>query len=133
MLIGLVMFAIELGALAVPFISLVRSYAPDRRAAATRVLLYRGWLLPYASLFAFTALWLLPGAAKPDQPPAFLPFIGFAQLTLNALLLVSMRATARLACGIRPLLSYVIVTVPFVIWLFVQLAISRLLLGVPAQ
>jgi hypothetical protein len=42
------------------------------------------------------------------------------QLTLNALLLLSMRATARFACGISPLLSYTVTAVPLVVWIIVQ-------------
>jgi hypothetical protein len=42
------------------------------------------------------------------------------QLTFNALLLLSLRATARFACGITPLLSYTVTAVPLVIWMMVQ-------------
>jgi hypothetical protein len=130
MFIALGVFSFELAALWLPYVSLVRAYAPERRAAATRVLLYRSWLIPFASLVVFASLWVLPAPIDPKTPPVYLPLVGFAQLTLDALLLVSMRATARLACGIRPLLSYVVVAVPFVIWMFVQLIITRGLLAV---
>jgi hypothetical protein len=131
--IGLGVFALELGALGVPYTSLVKAYAPARHAAALRVLLYRAWLVPLSSLFVFAALWVLPipmpadPKATPPPPPAYLPLIGFVQITLDALFLVAMRATARLACGLKPLLSYVVVIVPFVLWVLVQLVLGRTL------
>ena len=136
MLIQLGLFTLDFAALALPFTSLVRAYADmEKRPAALRALLYRGWLLPGASLIFFASLWLLPGGSTPETATPFLPLIVTVQLTFNALLILSMRATARLACGISPLMSFAVTAVPLVIWvlvqLFVQTFVTKLLLPPP--
>jgi hypothetical protein len=121
MLIQLGLSGLDFAALALPFTSLVRAYAEEsKRPAALRVLLYRSWLLPGATLLFFTALWLLPAGPTPETASPLLPLVLTIQLTFNALLLLSMRATARFACGITPLLSYTVTAVPLVIWMIVQ-------------
>ncbi len=134
MLAQIAWFALDLLALALPFNSLVRAYAAEpRRAAAMRVLFYRFWLSPAAQLLFFALLWMLPPAATPDAAPPFAEGVYFLRFFLNALLFVAMRATARLACGIGPLLSYAVVVVPFLLWNMIQpfiaLGIQRLGLG----
>jgi hypothetical protein len=120
------LFTLELAALALPYISLIRAYAEEaRRPAAVRVLLYRSWLVPAATLLLYVGLWLLP-ASDPNTPTPLLPLLLTIQLLFYALLLVSMRACARLACGIGPMLSFTVTVIPFVIWMFVQLFLSRL-------
>jgi hypothetical protein len=126
MAIQLGLFTIELAALALPYTSLIRAYADEpRRAAAWRVLLYRSWLVPSATLLLYLGLWILP-VADEKTPTPLLPVLLTVQLVFYALLLVSMRATARLACGIGPMLSFTVTVVPFVIWMFVQLFLSKL-------
>jgi hypothetical protein len=121
MLIQLGLFGLDFAALALPFTSLVRAYADEtKRPAALRALLYRSWLLPAATLLFFLAVWLLPPGPTPEAASPFLPYVFTIQLTFNALLLLSMRATARFACGITPLLSYTVTAVPLVIWMIVQ-------------
>jgi hypothetical protein len=121
MLIQLGLFTLEFAALALPFTSLVRAYADQaKRPAAVRALLYRTWLLPAVSLLLFGGLWVLPGGATPETPTPWHYVVGMTQLILYALLVVTMRATARLACGISPLLSFVVTAVPFVVWMFEQ-------------
>ena len=125
--IQLALFALDFCAIAFPYTSLVRAYAEEaKRPAAWRVLLYRSWLVPGATLAFFLGAWLLPAADEKTATP-FLPVLFVVQLLLNALLLVAMRATARLACGIGPVLSFTVTAVPFVVWMFVQLFMSRLL------
>ncbi|HEX2676489.1 MAG TPA: hypothetical protein VHM19_07610, partial [Polyangiales bacterium] len=125
-------------ALALPFTSLVRAYGSEaRRPAALRVLLYRFWLSPAAFLFYGLATWALPGPANaaPDAPPAFLDLVVFVDFFMHALLFVSMRSTARLACGVGALLSYVITVVPVIMWCVVELLLSRALMpgAIPAS
>jgi hypothetical protein len=121
MLIQLGLFALDFAALALPFTSLVRAYAEKtKRPAALRALLYRSWLLPGATLLFYAAVWLLPAGPTPETASPFLGIVVTVQLTLNALLLLSMRATARFACGISPLLSYTVTAVPLVVWIIVQ-------------
>jgi len=50
MLVGLAINAAQLACLLLPYASLVRAYAPARRAAAQRAIYYRFWLLPAALL-----------------------------------------------------------------------------------
>lgn len=121
MLIQIGLSALDFAALALPFLSLVRAYADEaKRPAALRALLYRTWLLPAAMLLYFIALWLLPAPPAPETPSPFLPFVLTVQLTFDVLLLLSMRATARFACGIPPLLSYTVTAIPLVIWMIMQ-------------
>jgi len=130
MLLQLGSFALDFVALAVPFTSLVRAYTPAaQRPAALRVLLYRGWLAPGATLLFFLGLWILPGGPQPQEPTQLLSVLVLLQFVLNALLLVSMRATARLACGINALLSFVVVAVPLVVCALEQVLVARLVTG----
>jgi hypothetical protein len=130
MLLQLGSFALDFVSLAVPFTSLVRAYTPEaQRPAALRVLLYRAWLAPGATLLFFLGLWMLPGGPRPDEPTQLLSVLVLCQFVLNALLLVSMRATARLACGINAMLSFVVVAVPLVVCALTQVFVARLVTG----
>jgi hypothetical protein len=129
MLLQVLWFGLDFAAIALPYTSLVRAYAaPDRRGAAVRVLLYRSWLAPFAALSYYLGLWMLPGGDKPQEPTALLPLLLIGQFMLHMLILSSMRASARLACGIGALLSFVVVAVPLTVFVFVQLFVSRLAL-----
>lgn len=115
-------FSVEFAALALPYISLARAYAPaERHHAAVRVLLYRSWLSPFASLIMNVAVWLLPSSGGSEGFPRFMEPFAIAHMLLHLLFLSSLRATVRLACGVGPLLSYVIVIVSVVVWALVQL------------
>jgi len=128
MLLQLLVFGVDFVAFALPYTSLVRAYAPPARAgAALRVLLYRSWLAPFAALFFYVGVWMLPGAGKPEEPPPLLPVLLIGQFILHMLLLSSMRASARLASGIGALLSFVVVAIPLTIFVFVQLFAAKLL------
>lgn len=103
-------------ALWAPFVSLVRAYAgAEKTPAARRVLLYRAFLMPLATLLS--ALVIFPFAPpEPGQPPPQLLglLLAIPQL-LPVLLIVSMGFTARLACGLRTGWSFVIVSVAVVV------------------
>jgi hypothetical protein len=115
-------FTVEFAAIALPYVSLTRAYAPaERHGAAMRVLLYRSWLSPFATLIMNVAAWLLPTTGGSDGFPRFMEPFAIAHMLLHLLLLSSLRATVRLACGVGPLLSYVIVIVSVVVWALVQL------------
>jgi hypothetical protein len=115
-------FTVEFVAVALPYVSLTRAYSPaERHAAAMRVLLYRSWLSPFATLFVNVASWVLPSSGGSDGFPRFFEPFAIAHMLLHLLLLSSLRATVRLACGIGPLLSYVIVIVSVIVWALVQL------------
>jgi hypothetical protein len=127
MLLQVLFFAVDFLAIALPYTSLVRAYAqPARATAALRVLLYRSWLAPFALLFFYLGAWVLPGGDKPQEPTPLLPLLVIGQFTLHMLLLSSMRASARLACGIGALLSFVVVAVPLTVFVFVQVFAARL-------
>jgi hypothetical protein len=129
MVMQLLSFGLDFVALAVPFTSLIGAYAPaERRPAALRVLFYRSWLVPGAMLLFFLGLWMLPGGAKPQEPTQLLPMLGIGQFLLNVLFLISMRATARLACGISAVLSFVVTAIPLVVCGIAQVFVSRLFL-----
>ena len=73
-LMQLASFALDFAALAVPFTSLVQAYTPEaQRPAALRVLLYRSWLAPCATLLFFLGLWMLPGGAALTNPRSCCP------------------------------------------------------------
>jgi hypothetical protein len=115
-------FSIEFAALALPYVSLTRAYAPaERHHAAMRVLLYRTWLSPFATLIMNVAAWLLPSSGGSEGFPRYMEPFAIAHMLLHLMLLSSLRATVRLACGVGPLLSYTIVIVSVVVWALVQL------------
>ena len=127
MLLQLASFGLDFVALALPFTSLVRAYAPEaQRPAAIRVLLYRSWLAPAATLLFFLGVWMLPGPT-PEEPTRLITLLLLVQFVLNALLLISMRATARLACGIGALLSFVVVAVPLLVYAMTQAFVAKLM------
>ena len=119
MLIELGLTGLQLGCLLLPFASLVRAYAPARRDAAPRALYYRIWLLPAAMLIVYAAAWALPapgpGAA---QAPAAASVLVLTGVLSSVLLILAMTGTARLACGLGPLLSTVVVVVPLLLMQF---------------
>ena len=128
MSLQLLAFGVDFAALALPYTSLLRAYAPaDRANAGLRVLFYRSWLAPFATLCLYVGAWVLPSEPSPDEPARVYQFLLFGQLMLNILLLSSMRATARLACGVGALLSFVVVAIPLIVWTFAQLFAERLL------
>jgi hypothetical protein len=130
MLIQLGLFTLEFAALALPFTSLVRAYAEEaKRPAALRALLYRAWLLPGGALLYFLALWVLPAGPQPDVPSPAVFWVVMVTTAFNAVLLLSMRATARFACGITPLLSYAVTAIPLIVWIFVKVFVELALPG----
>jgi hypothetical protein len=109
--------------LLLPFVSLVRAYAPERRHAALRVMFYRVWLLPAALAGFYLAIWALPapptGTIEQSPPLGWLIVLGLRTL-VPVLLFVAMGATARLACGLGPWMSMLVVIVPVVLLLVVN-------------
>jgi hypothetical protein len=119
--IQLVLGAIQLACLALPYVSLIRGYAPEpeRRFAAVRVMLYRFWLLPGTLLFVYLGLWAVadPGA-QTAGPGVWL--LQLVQLVAPIFLLVAMGGVARMACGLGPLMSMLVVLVPMLLLLVVE-------------
>jgi hypothetical protein len=123
MAVQLALSAVEIGCLTLPFVSLVRAYAPARRHAAVRVMLYRMWLLPAALAVFYLAIWIMPAPpnASPEQVPlGWVILFGLRTIVVPVLLFVAMGSTARLACGLGPWLSMVVVIVPVVLLLLVN-------------
>jgi hypothetical protein len=133
--VQLTVTSLELLCLMLPFVSLVRAYAPTRHHAAARMLYYRVWMLPAASLLLYAAFWLLPTADPQNlgQAPtaALMLFELLVTTAVPVLLLSAMFATARLACGLGPFVSMVVVAVPavllFVVQSLLQLGVTRVL------
>jgi hypothetical protein len=121
--VQLVLSGVELLSLMLPFVSLVRAYAPRRSHAAVRMMLYRAWLLPAAALLFYVAIWALPPPPEVpsgDAPPAYFVLLMLMRTLVPVLLFVAMGSTARLACGLGPLISMLVVIVPVVLLLIVN-------------
>lgn len=124
-LVQLGLSTVELLSMLLPFASLVAAYAPERRDAAIRLVLYRFWLSPLAALIGQAAAWSLPlsvlTAVDPTQTlPIPIAVAALAQPALHVFRLLGMIAVSRLACGLSPLMSLVVVGVPFVLQMLVM-------------
>jgi hypothetical protein len=128
--VGLLILVIQLLALGASFVSLCRAYGgeDEQRAAASaaalRGLLYRSFLLPLAGvqgLLASLAAWGMPlGAMGTAEHPGTGAYIVPMLLLIPfALYFTSLRQTARLASGLKPLPSFVAAIVPFVLMVLV--------------
>jgi hypothetical protein len=129
MLIEAGLSAVRFGCLFLPYVTLVRAYAPaERRNAAIVAMLYRGWLLPAGRLFFYVALWTLPPAevANTADPPALWFFVLAVDLAARVLMMMTMGATARLACGLGPFMAFVVVIVPVMLQLLVDPLVSSM-------
>jgi hypothetical protein len=106
--IGVLVAATQLVALAAPYISLVRAYAgrgnPD---AAMRALGYRAFLIPAAAMLGSLVAWCSPEGLSEGGATA-LALLSVAPLVL---LLSALRASARTASGVPPLMSLVVVLI----------------------
>jgi hypothetical protein len=111
-------------ALGLPYVQLVAAYGHRMaRAAALRVLMYRGWLLALGGLDVAdrgTGYGLVYGLAAWGFPADPGSTLVLGALLLDAvapivLLLFAMRATARFAAGTGPLASFVATILPFVL------------------
>lgn len=120
--VQLALSAVELLSLLLPFSSLMAAYAPERKEAATRVVLYRFWLGPLAALLAQLAAWSLPLPSGPmpspeDALPHALVLAAVVQAGLRIFQLLSLIATSRLACGLSVPMSMLVVGIPIVVQL----------------
>jgi hypothetical protein len=124
----LVLSAIELLALLLPYVSLVRANAPAGAPAATRVILYRFWLSPAAAVLGYLAAWLLPipeiGLRDGSPPPPIsetwpLLVVSLGQVALRVLQIIAMSATARLAAGLTMMWTFLAVIVPLLLQILV--------------
>lgn len=121
---------VSVAALLLPFTSLVRAYAPGKQVAAARVLYYRAWLLPAALAFFYLVVWVSPippgladpaaTDAVPQAPPLAVAVALIVRMIAPVLLFVAMSATARLACGLGPLMSFVVVAIPIVLMMLAE-------------
>jgi hypothetical protein len=139
MLVEAALSALVFGCLFLPYVSLVRSYAPaGRHLCAIRALFYRAWLLPASKLFMEAAAALLPaaGGSMMGAPPAAWYLGASVGLVIQVLLMLTMGATARLACGLGPVLSFVVVVVPVLLMQLAEplvgLGLEQLLPAMPA-
>jgi hypothetical protein len=120
---------VSVAALLLPFTSLVRAYAPDKQVAAARVLYYRAWLLPAAMACFYLVVWAAPtppglldpaAEAVPQGPTLAVAVALLVRMIAPVLLFVAMSATARLACGLGPLMSFVVVAIPIVLMMVAE-------------
>lgn len=144
--VQLVLSGIELCALMLPYVSLVRANAAAGAMAATRVILYRFWLSPAAAVLGYLAAWLLPipeVALRDGSPPPPLSdtwpllVVSLMQVALRVLQIIAMSATARLAAGLTMAWTFLAVLVPLVLQILVVPlaadAVDRLLPKPPEQ
>jgi len=103
-------------ALTLPFWSLGRAYGiAGCGTSALRSMLYRAWLLPIGDAIFYLALW----AAPPDFA-AWLALVRALTFAPIFMLWASMVATARLACGAGSFVSFIVATVPFVVYFIAE-------------
>jgi len=115
MLVQLALDGAVLIALALPYVTLSRSYGrPGADSHASCMLLYRAWLLPAASLAAYAAYWVAPtlNLAHALSLVAYVPAL--------LLLAYAMWFTARQAGGIEWHLSLAVCGVPWVLAIVVS-------------
>jgi hypothetical protein len=113
----------ELLSLLLPFMSLVRAYAPGKQHAAARVLYYRLWMRPFTWLLLYAAVWLLPEVdpKAPGAAIALLTTLDILRAVLAPVLLfMAMGGTARMACGLGLGVSIIVVVIPAVLLVVVQ-------------
>lgn len=108
-------------ALTLPFVSLSRAYGvAGREQAALRTMLYRAWLLPTSRVVVSVLAFVLP-ATQSDGLQLVLAVLQLAPLLL---LLFAMRASARLASGVGPFASLVVIFVPFALLFATQMLLE---------
>jgi hypothetical protein len=126
--LGVAVTAAQLLALALPFASLARAYGaiPGHRAAM-RLMLYRAWLLTVSmnGVVYYFGVWASPEAHVEIIATALKVFELFPAVAL----FIAMRATARLAHGVGPFMSMVVVFLPLVLLVLTQLTIDTELAG----
>jgi hypothetical protein len=111
-LIGLLVATAKLLCVAVPYQSLSRAYASDGNpAAALCAALYRGWLIPLSELLLGLLVWGLPAEASGTTTM----LVWVVSLLPVLLLVSSLLSTARIASGVGPLASLLVVLVPIVL------------------
>lgn len=138
--IQIVLAALHLLAYALPFTSLMRAYGGQwAYPAAWRVLLYRFWLLPAGMLLFMLAVWGAPAAELPvpdaaelagRMPPVQVVLADLARTAGQVLLLLSMGFTARLAAGVRPGWTLVVVIVAAMVAALVDMSAADALRAV---
>ncbi len=115
--LGMLVAAVQIVALAVPYISLTRAYAgKGHPAAPLRAVLYRAFLVPLGAILASIVIW-----AAPERPPLEIVVVAdLLRVIPLVLLFSSLRATARMGSGTGPFASLVVTIVPFVAMVVVQ-------------
>jgi hypothetical protein len=122
--ISLVVVFALLVLLTLPYYSLSRAYGSrGHPAAPISVMLYRGWLLPFAGVAYSITVWSFSGDVSTNMQL----LLYFAVSIWFVLLFSSMLATARMASGVGPIAALAVVLVPFVVLaLSLQLGLPRL-------
>lgn len=123
--IGLVACTVLLLALALPYVSIVRSYSQSAPAGTPiRAMAYRAFLLPLAGCVTSLALFMMT-----ESTSALVAMVWqLATVIPVVLLFTNMQAAARSASGTGPLVSLLAALVPsavaYVAWLFLVSAIA---------
>jgi hypothetical protein len=122
MLFQLLFDSLLLAALALPFVSLAKSYGRPRCASsAIGTMFYRYWLVPAAMAGSYISVWI-----SPDEKIGAVAGFVISILALY-FLIRAMWSTARVSCGVGPLWSIAVVGVPWVLsFLVVALVVPAL-------
>lgn len=120
--VGLLLSLAALLPLGASYASLCGAFGEEEGVsrAALRGVLYRSFLFPMAGgggVFASLAAWGLPEGAmgEPGSPTTTAYLVSMLLLLPFALYFVAMRQTARLAVGLKPLPSFLVTIVPFIL------------------
>lgn len=125
--VGFVWVAVRSLCYALPFVSISLAFADARlnpkatspqvraqnRTRLVSMMLYRLWLLPAAQVAESILMWAAP--SDTDEGSFFVVLVAMAKMIPIVLLLISMRTSTRILCGIGPLPSMAAVLLPFIL------------------
>lgn len=122
--VGLLLCAVKLVCLSVPFVSLTRAYGRKdlESRPAIQVMLYRAWLVPlggHMGLLLHALLWSFPLSLGPEPSEGVQILMEMVALLSLMILLWAMSGTARVA-GAGPFASLIVAVVPFVAMFYLE-------------
>lgn len=117
--VGLAFEFLRALALAIPYVTLCKAYM-DREhhhipKAALVLMLHRTWLLPFGSLLRGLIVW--GGGSEGGGNDLMTEVLGSLALVFPIVLLIGqMRASARMLQAVKPLMAFVVILVPLLIY-----------------
>jgi hypothetical protein len=123
-LVQIGMLVIDMAALTLPYISLVRAYGEsDARNTSVPLIaiLRRTWMLYATMTLLMTGGWIAMTKSGPNEYAAIIPMVGIGAIVLIAFMISALGRTARDQCGVGPFVSVVVTILPFVLWYYVRM------------